>query len=306
VNSALPTLIDISGIPEEHRWNPKPRAETWGTAIGAWGDCLIDLGIAKAFLGEGFGIINFSKDPDIAKFIEAQPFVRECIRVEPKNAKDYHLRYWEMVSTPQFGQLDGIYKIVRRSGIHRKNVVCTSIDNSKIHRRIAYPWHGAVLPSSAYSDAMDMLRRETDPLIFTKPFYIINPYSLNSCPLEEQWSHWDEAIELLLRYTPYTYILVGTGYNIEGRHDRLVNLVGQTDSMLEVMALAQMSQGVFTTANGLSHWCWVQNIPSVVVGNKPLSSYESYFKHYLNKSDNLVMFENGLAEFWQFACRMLK
>lgn len=283
-------LLPIKDVKSEYKWSPKPEPSIYGTAIGAWGDVILDLAAFKTNIGHG-GIILFTKDAALVDFARQQTFIDRVEWVKPVNEDDYFDMYQKACSTWAYEDVFPFAEIANR----------TSLDLSKIRivqthlrpeRRGLIPWHGARLPYNAWRWAYEQSQW------LPHNYYVLHPYSIHSCPLDGHWRLWEGAIEYLLNYTPHTYVLTGTEWQTDFTHPRLVNLVGASDTMMDIFALSEMSKGVITTSNGLSHYAVVQNLPAVVCGNIPLSLHESPFREFLQADNiNLLYYEEGLAKF---------
>jgi hypothetical protein len=307
--SSSPLLLDASAFPTGCRATPKAAPRHWGTAMGSWGDCLIALGTFRHLVGRG-GLLLWAQDPAIEQFARAQNFV-EDVRFVPFPRTEENIALYGKVCDEGYGpDTEPWRKVFNESTVPdfaalsgQGRVTPTHIDTELAKRRQAFHWHGARLPLSTNGEVYWFIENHEIP----DGFVLLQPYSINSSSLEQHWPHWQEALEYLLRYTPYTYVVVGTGWKCEvARHPRLINLEDCTSSMLEVFALAERARAVITTSNCLSHYAVIQNLPAVVVGNAPLSNPDSYFRRWLQADDiNLVEFEATPADFIRIANRIL-
>jgi len=294
----LESLISIKNALIEPRWTPRHRPHMWGTSFGAWGDTLIDLGTFKHFVGRG-GMIHFGMDPTIQEFICKQSFIDECVYVKPKDRGDYEDCYFYASRTPIDEDQWPARGVIARTDIDPFTVVSTHISAALMERRRAYHWSGARLPHKAWSWA-----REFKP---DGEFYVLHPYSFNSSPIEDHWPLWEQAIAYLLSYTPHHYVLTGMGYEVDIFHPRLHNRLNLSNTMMDVFALCDMSQGIITTSSALSHYSVIQNIPALVIANKPLGHPDSYFRRWLNSPNvELVEFDDNIGRFITQVNRILK
>ncbi|HXE63217.1 MAG TPA: hypothetical protein VN519_06725 [Bryobacteraceae bacterium] len=283
-----------------HRWRPAAPPLRWGTCVGAWGDCLIDFGAFRSMIGEG-GILCWARDPMIPCFLRLQSGVREVVHVQPRDGADYWRVCRYIADTPLDQDMEPTRELRARAGV-TGHVLNTTMGASQpwMRQRAVHRWNGARLPQSAWNWATSVSSQ------IDNRFFVVNPLSLNSSPIEDHWPHWEQALSFLVNYTPWTYVLVGQGWEPKGRHPRIIDLVNSAPSMTAVMALSEQSSGVITTASGLSHYCAVQSLPACVLGNKPLSSPVSYFRRWLEVPNiELVMYEQDLSAFIQSVTRIV-
>lgn len=268
---------------------PKPRMR-WGTAFGAWGDCLLSTGVMSAKLGHG-GLIVYSKDEAVADFLSRQLFVDDVRYIKPASDDEYIQNMALATSIPVDAVTDDagrdtvIESIAKRAGLPSSLVTRTHIDQSVWWQRTGYPWPIAASLSKKAHEWADFATRG-----LTKPFILVQPYSFNSSPFADHWEHWQSAVNWLATSERYQVVLAGHGWSTEGESPNVLNLVGKSPSMESVFALATRAALTVTTANGLSHFCAVQKLPAIVAANAPMSDSANYFRHAL-QVQNIAMVE---------------
>lgn len=284
INYSPPTRprFSVRQIPEDNYFRPSATEPMlWGTAIGAWGDVIAACGNIVKNLGRA-GVLYYGKDPAIVGFLKRQAFCAGVRYVEPASQDEYVDVVRMLCSTQEWSQHRPDFAGLReRAHLDHADIYATHVEHAALARRDVNLWHGAQLCPEAWEWAawtMNNIRMGSAPCA---EFVVLQPYSTQSCPLKQHWPHWQEAIEFLLAFTPYTYILIGQNWEKEGTHPRIVNLIDAAPSMEHVFALTSMVGRCITTCNALSLYAVVNGVQSVVMGNGHLEPH-NYFWRFIN------------------------
>jgi SAM-dependent methyltransferase len=275
------------------------RTYPWGVAIGAWGDSLAACGNALEVLRQTgrqqIGMLYYGFYPEVREFLEAQPWCREAIHVRPTERAAYDRMV--VVSCQSAAEREAwLPVLLAGTGVDPEEVALTHVDYSLQIAPVIHHWGPAALPARARRWAAEHL-----PPGGEKPV-LLHPVSTQSNREEQHWPLWKEAIEWLLEETEYSFLLTGHGWEGArfGRHPRLVNLVNQTPSMLEVLALAERSRLVISTANCLSMWSLIQGLPAVVALNAGINEY---FHQWIDAAPNRLVPRTARLSSFQAAYR---
>lgn len=102
--------------------------------------------------------------------------------------------------------------------------------------------------------------------------------------------------QFLVRETDWNIVLTGQEktFNLWGEywdfpfivdHPKVLNLVGKTESMLDVLSLASQCHGMITTSNCLAIWSIISNKPTIVLMNskltEPIVPGHAYWKEWV-------------------------
>jgi FkbM family methyltransferase len=269
--------------------------------IGAWGDVLCTLGGAMTraaqikAVGQECTLIYYGFDPEIARFLRLQGHFDSVIHVAPDSDEGYWGRV-EEATDPRVPVSWWLNEIVFGTGIRPEDVTPMHVGSQWDRGDPITRWSGPKLPREIRKVA-DLLveacrfRFDSDPIL-------VYPRSEQSTCWEDHWPHWDQAVAWLLAHTDHPIILCGQRYESDLSHPRLLNLVGQTASMMQVFALAEAAGSVITTVNSLSHWCWIQGIPAVACANRTIADKDDYFRRALSSpSIRLVEMDDDLEDF---------
>lgn len=252
-----------------------PVKPAWATVAGAWGDVFVAAGNIRAMMAEQgleqVGVIFYGKDKKIAEWLHLQPWCREVISIIQPDQKEMTKVYGRLCqSKPAHGR-QAFHDLLGQRGVTVTGPIaftqlCLAED------RPPQFWHGAVLPEEAHQWA-----EENVPL---EKFLLLNPLSVASNRMRDHWPHWSEAITWLLSVTRVPVVLVGEQPIEWPAHPRLVNLSGQSRSMMDVLALCERSAGVVTTGNNLGIYAAIAEVPAVVVAARTLVKGNIYHQWY--------------------------
>lgn len=263
--------------------------------VGAWGDVFAGMGHAVKLMQKcdgDYGMVHYGFDPDISVFLEEQKLFKEVKHAMPDSRAEYQ-RLVGLAGRASNGLQQWLPEIVQKVGVAAENTIPVQMHD--VYKSHVEPerWFNARLPDR-YCKWADVFLKEEG----LDRFYLLNPVSLQCVSPEDHWPYWNDAIKWLLSCTSEKYLLVGErGIYGVGENANLVNLSGYTESMLEVLALADRSAGIITTVNSLTLWSVIQAKACVAASHKQHNK-QRYFcdwiEHYPNK---IVEYDQGLDVF---------
>ncbi len=111
------------------------------------------------------------------------------------------------------------------------------------------------------------------------------------------WPHWVEAIEWIAENYGYNIVLTGQltssadpNYKFPWiEHPKITNFVGQTQTMVDVLHIANWSKGIVTTSNGLSMWSIIKNKPAFVACHRILESHGKHYSQWIRHEPNKIL-----------------
>ncbi len=293
------TKVQPPAVPQALELPPLPPG--WATIIGGWGDAIAGLGHVQQALrqthGLQTGILYYGFDPHCAEFLAAQPYVREVIHLVPKGRDEYFNLGQEASVAKGFAWLKkaGLDEIPE--GVWAAHLDFTNpAGTTEIYRPSGLHW-----PAGVREAAKQRLKDVPSDR------YVLFPRSEESTSWAGHWPYWQSAIGWLLRETPYTYLLCGREWDKSATledHERLIDLRGQCDSMAEIYALADRSEGVITTSGNLAVWAAALNKPAVICNNERMARW-TYFERWISgRYARIVKHDQNLPPF-QSACEWL-
>jgi hypothetical protein len=267
------------------------------TAMGAWGDVFTSLTLIERLKSRvsKVDILYYGFDVEIAKFLEHQENIDSVIHVLPKSHDDYH----KILDEAAQDKLDWIEAISDIKLMDRK-ILPTHLRYSSMIPELIFRKFSYKLPKIEQS--------------YPKPCILLNPVSFHSCRFEEHWPFIPNAIEFLIKESGWNFILIGqekTRHCLKGEYwdypyqinmPNVVNLVGQTESMAQVLAIAELCDGIITTSNCLSMWSILSNKPAIVWLNSklthPFAVGHFYYREWItSKPNSIVSFDDDFATF---------
>jgi hypothetical protein len=272
----------------------------WTTAVGAWGDSLCAYGnICKllADLGEEkANVVYFGLDQQICEFFKAQPNIDKVswLKIEPPAVIG---KYIQMANTdiPQWMEVTGLKEQL-------PELFPTHI-TSKYHKELSTECNrdfSCALPP-CMGDWNEFLNK-------TGPFILLQPFSVQSCTYGDHWPYWKGAIDFMLESCPLPIVLAGEippkGSDAPDwfpfvEHKKVLNLIGQTRAMTDLLHIANRAQGIVTTCNALAYWAIIAKKPAVVTCNRIIKVRTPYYYNWLNYWNVLLDHEATLDEFEQ-------
>lgn len=267
---------------ESPDWTAIPR--------GGWGDMFVSYA-NMCQLNNKFNVVYNGKDKHIPKFLEYQDNIEKVAYVPYINNKDVKKLISEAYEINETGNKEWIKKI---STIDLDKFVLThpNLDqrkNLKIIRNFNYK-----LPESDFK---------------IKPHSLLfNPYSMqslmpnNHCPLIPEILRWLVNTDwniVLIGQNIYNHMIIGDipfplKIHKEDKFDNLQNLIGKTESMIDVLNIAQQCDGIITTSNCLSMWSIISNKPALVILNNVLSNPKdhialNFYKKWIDYKPNTLL-----------------
>jgi hypothetical protein len=261
-------------------------APLYTTSLGAWGDmfvCYANIWLLTNRINRKVSVLHYGTDPEVAKFLEYQDNIEEVRFESPENEDEYQA----VIKEAKMGK-EWAKRIFKEDGfVFATHLDAEMILNFMIARRFEY-----------------RLPVQNPPM--AQKTILINPFSFQSCLPQSHWPWIPEAVQYLIDKTDWNFILVGldktrySGTNeyfdfpleIED-HPRVLNLVGKTKSMLEVLALAEQCEGIVTTSNALSMWSIISNKPALVWAHKkltnPIVPGHEYYKEWIQAEPNQII-----------------
>lgn len=291
----LRTVIDAgrAAFDESQEANTHPVAPKWVTVAGAWGDVMCAIGTARAMMQtkeiEKIGVIWYGKDTKIAEWLKCQPWVREVLPIIEPDKDRMTMVYGQICQVkPRYARATWETLLARRgvelTGEIAYTQLCLAEDRTPEY------WHGAVLPDEANAWAQTV----ADGI--GEPYILLNPLSVASNTMRDHWPHWSEAIGWLLENLTCPVVMVGENLIEWPAHPRLVNVSGQTPSMVHVLALADRSAGIVTTSNNLAHYAVIQEIPTVCIAARTFHRRSFYHRYNEVEPLTIVDFEEPASD----------
>lgn len=276
----------------------------WGLAIGAWGDTLMCVGVIRAALRRlrqpSCGVIHYGSDPAIAPFLRQQTCFDRAVYIKPRSRAEYGRLSEAMVAGG--GAKDGwLPEMLAGTGIAPCDVWVTSLHSRFFDRYRAEYFTEARTSREAEIWARKQVERWRKP---GRKVFLLHPQSLQSAQKEAHWPHWEAAIRWMLRETRHTFVLTGLHNPFpllsERYNPRLINLCGRT-TMQQVFALAEASDGVFTTCNSVAHWSVIRRRPVVIALNRDVVNARNYFRRFLDRPPARVVLQSDPLDAFQRA-----
>jgi hypothetical protein len=284
-------VIKLRELTECQWYRPRPNGTLpWGCMSGMWGDVICYLGVFKQRIGIG-NLILVCFDEGIVEFCAQQPFIKDIIWIKPES-KEWYDKITDGLCGPPAPYPDPQIEELRKlAGLPiGTNILKTTWDYPFRESGITPKWSGARVPNKYHEEALELLSPLKDnPIIMDIDGYpcdsktfLIHPYSLNTCNLEDHWNKWSELLWYLYMATPHNYVLVG--YNITfdiPDTPRILNLANKTSSNMTLFALAEHCWGTITTINSLAHYCKVAGLNQFVFNNKSSYMNRSHFPKFI-------------------------
>lgn len=258
----------------------------WATAWAHWGDTIACMSHAKWILEQkGQACCNFiytGPDAHILRFLAAQPWIGDV--VAGQYGPDYMRAY--SLACNQESEPGAWLPLIRTEAFPDTSAVWPT-HPSFCYRRLyrCHPLREASLPPECEAWAAQQWQEKVAPHGHT-PVFLLHPSSTWSEPAHRHWPHWREAIVWLLENTPFLYLLTGLEAGFAIDHPRLIDLVGQTPTTMEVFALANRCDGVISTCNCVSLWTIARNLPAIICGNRVMDNFSYFFRRYVDRAPN--------------------
>ena len=241
-------------------------APRWVTAIGAWGDCIIALGIIQETArrypdAQPFGLIWIGRDPCVAHWLLRQKFGGRRLFDDSRSIisvfKGELAEYWDFIGGCCNKTLEGVPWWPDWLEEQARINETPSFDASAVlNTHLTVELQHAVEPVLA-----DIEIRRTPGCAI-----VAHPWSLQSCDASD---HWPKTADLMWRlqeefpHSPVT--LTGLKKDNVDPYPCDVDMRDKHRSMSEVFLEAHSAALVVTTSCGLAHYCAATRIPCVVL-----------------------------------------
>jgi len=256
----------------------------YGTTIGNWGDVICSLGFFQERVGKG-GIVYYGGTDGMLPFLECQTFINEVKATRHKDVTEFKSTM-QALWTPNLYE-QALITVLGNTGVAPSDVINTALnfDESQNYNKDYPIVRNLELPTEAKSWAAQISAN------LPRPFYLLQPYSINTVNRAAHWPHWWEYILWMIRDQNKTFVTIGKDWDDTPLEtfNNIVRLAHKTPTMCHVFALAELSDGVITTSNSLSHFCVAQNIKTIVCGNVRNTDPKDFFTKII-QGDNVKLF----------------
>lgn len=271
-----------------------PEKPLWATVAGAWGDVFCAIGNIREMMAEKqigtIGVIWYGRDPKIADWLRLQPWIRELIAIHEPDKKTMTLTYGRLCQVkPQYAVDEWTALLAANGHTLRGEIAYTQLCLAEV--RPPKYWHDPVLSKEAYEWARNIAD------CVDGEFLLVNPLSVASNTMKDHWPYWGPALQMMLDTMTYKIVLVGENLIDWEPHPHLVNVSGQSRSMQDVLALAELANGIVTTGNNLGHYAIICGKPAVVAFARTCPKSSFYHKFNEHPLLSLVEFEEPMADF---------
>ena len=224
---------------------------------GGWGDVFIDYAYVCQFKDK-FNILFYGYDKYIPEFLKLQDNIGEVRHITPINA----LKYNNAIVMAGMNKKGCEEEIKEEANIKEEITTISSARLDKPIREIDFKY-----PQTEFK--------------IERPSLLFNPYSFQSVMHSDHAPLIPEILVWLVDQTDWNIILIGQEkfqhsylgeqpfpLKITDEHKNLQDLVGKTESMMDVFHIARQCEGIITTSNCLSIWSILTNKPALVLMNK--------------------------------------
>lgn len=268
----------------------------YGVCLGPWGDIICALGHFyqltpnKECIYYGY----LSPQSQVLDFLNCQKYISKAHYVTPKDSDSYKTNNTMMWSSNPEIRRQGISNAFEYSEYDATLIADTNLN-------YAYSGYNAPdIPLAPEINVPDYCKvwAEDVASYLPKPFYIVQPFSINTNQLVHHWPHWSEYLRWMLHDQTKHYVTCGVHWDdsIVSKIRNATRLVGKTPTVMHLWALASLSNGVITTSNSLAHYCAANNIRTIVLAVERNSEPTEYF-HQVIKGKNLLFFNKFSSYF---------
>lgn len=262
--------------------------EIWTTVHGGWGDAIANYGNIVAFLKESnqdkANVVFFGLDKEIIPFLKAQKHIDKVQYLKITDVSEYSA--YMLLANYDF-QL-----FARLTGLHDNfsNLVPTHISNF-------YLIENPNLCNRIFDLELPPQKFEWDSVLPAhEPYILVQPFSCHSCLFKNHWPYWLEGLNYIIENSPVKIVLVGkikSGIDLDFlfpylEHPNLINLVGQTPNMSDVLHITNKSSGIISTSSGISLYSITNNKPNLVVCNQLIKKSSLYYYNWIHHPPNIV------------------
>lgn len=259
----------------------------WALAVGAWGDSICAHGNMCRLIEEiqcgKVNVVYFGLDGNVCDFFKAQPNVNKVSWL--KIAIPLVINKYMRLASADFKE----WMKVTELDTQLPDLIPTHIsDHYEIHN-----------PTDCFRDFSVNL----PPMIgswsnlLKDPYILFQPYSVQSCEYAHHWPHWREALEWMMNHTDLKIVMAGElpPKDTEPPHwfpyveKQVINIVGQTNCMTDLLHIASGAKAIVSTNNALSIWSILKNIPSIICCTKIIKERSKYYYNWINHAPNQLV-----------------
>lgn len=268
----------------------------YGICLGPWGDIICALGHFyqltpnKECLYYGY----LSPQQSVLDFLNAQKYISKAHFVVPADMETYRSSNRLMWNTSASVRREGIIKALSHTCYNPDQVEDTNLN---------YGFSGYNAPDIPLAPQIDLPNYCTEwaqdvALYLPRPFYLVQPYSVNTNHMNDHWPHWSEYLRWLVHDQNKHFVTCGVNWNdnIVSKLHNTTRLVGKTPSVMHMWALASLADGVITTSNSLAHYCAVNKLRTIVLAAERNSEPTEYFHHVI-KGQSILFFNKFSSYF---------
>jgi len=260
----------------------------WTSVHGGWGDFLANYGNIRHSLKQHHAdiadVVYFGLDKKLITFMKSQPDIGEVLHLEMSDHSDYW-KYTVLAASDYelFKKVTGLNK-------SHPDLIPTHITNF-------YNIENPTLCNRFFDIVLTPPELNWNEVLPQEEFIVCQPYSCHSCPYNRHWPEWIEALNFLLDTSKFKVVLLGQIKSMyDGdftfpyiEHPNLINLVGQTPSVIDLLNIVDRAEGIITTSNVLSMWSVVTKKPALVVCNEVIKTYAQYYYNWIHYDPNTVL-----------------
>lgn len=263
-----------------------PSLPQYALCIGdGFGDGMATYGNALSVMGgRHFNFIHYGFNQKVGDWLAMQDGVRTVLEIVPADREifqDIANRAGGHYGLPTSAWLP---ELLEDTGIDPSTVAPTQVH---------WPWAAwePNRPANMHlgAEAYEWAEQKRAEL---GEFILVQPYSTSSVGLQEHWPHWSAFLRWLLDRCASSHLLVFCGLNkIPGleAYPGAVDLIGQTPSMLHVLALCERAKGVISTCNAVANWTAIRNLPGLIAANAAIERPLCFWRKFLGTPNNTVL-----------------
>ncbi|MBS1722336.1 MAG: hypothetical protein JSS66_04955 [Armatimonadetes bacterium] len=212
----------------------------------------------------------------------------------PKTYEDYQAHVALMWNHDVGVRQQGIALAMQDTPFAGKNIIDTNVN----YMYSGYDGPTAPLATGLQTPESCALWAQDVASHLPRPFFLLQPFSINTNKLSDHWPHWHEYVRWLMHDQSKHYVTCGVGWDDSGfqKLSNVTRLVGKTPTVMHLFALADLADGVITTSNSLAHYCAANRLRTVVLAVERNSEPTEYFRKVLH-GDNLSFFNKFTSYF---------
>lgn len=271
----------------------------WAVVAGAWGDVMCCVGKVRQLMQDHeldqIGIVFYGWDRAIGHWLELQPWCREVVALVETDRRTMTRTFALLSQVRGYHSPLVLADLLRNAGRQDLLDQVVAFTHLRLNQwELPSYWEGAILPADAYQWADDQATR------IGRPFWVLNPVSLASVKMRDHWRGWSEAVSWLSirgETLNQLYVITGEQPIKWPDHPNLLNLSGKTRTMMDLLALAELSQGCITTSNNLAIYAPIAGIPMAVACARTSHREAFYHRWMEHPTIQLVDFDDAMPQF---------